>query len=64
MTHDSIGRFVMKMFADIQTIFCMEEHPERVGGAQKAVGKGLQHAERQEREDRQLLRGPALGRRE
>ncbi len=34
---------------------------QRIHGAQEAVGKGLQHAQRQEREDRQLLRGHTLG---
>jgi hypothetical protein len=37
MTHDGIGRSVTQVFADKQTIFGMEEHPQRIGSAQEPV---------------------------
>jgi hypothetical protein len=55
VTHDRIGNLVTELFADEQTIFCMEEHPERIGGAEEPVGKRLKQPQSQERKERQLL---------
>ena len=55
MTHNSISRFVTQVFADKQTIFGVEEYPQRISGAQEPVRQRLQNAQREEREEGERL---------
>ena len=55
VTHDGISHFVTQVFADKQTIFGVEEYPQRVSGAQESVRQRLQNAQREEREEGERL---------
>jgi hypothetical protein len=62
VTHDGIGRFVTQVFADKQTIFGVEEYPQRIAGAQQPVRQGLKHTQSEEREEGQPLAWGFVGR--
>jgi hypothetical protein len=51
MAHDGLGRFVPQVFTDKETIFGVEEHPQRLGSAQEPVRQGLKHTQGEERKE-------------